>query len=186
MAEPRGTADQRRVQAVDTGLAAFADHGLTTAAIHQVARTIGVSQPYVFRLFGSKQAFFLACIDELEARLVRNFSHVAETAADPVADETLEVMGAAFRSLVSDGVAGGFWLQACAVARADEMVAARCRALISNVLRATQDRTGVGTDDLATFLGRGALVAMLQALGVDLREGSRPAVAALREAGGTR
>lgn len=160
---------------------AFADHGLTTAAIQQVARTIGVSQPYVFRLFGSKQAFFLACIDELEARLLRNFSLVAEDAAG----EPLEAMGAGFRSLVSDGVAGGFWLQACAAARADGTIAARCRDVISNVLRATQEHTGVSTDELATFLGRGALVAMLQALGVDLREGSRAAVVALREAGGT-
>lgn len=181
MAETRGTAEHRRAQAVEAGLASFADHGLTTAAIQQVAEQIGVSQPYVFRLFGSKQAFFLACLDELEARLVATFSRAAKEGTH----EPLEDMGAGFRSLVSDGVLSGLWLQACAVARADELVAERCRALISTMLRITQDHTGVSTDELAAFLGRGALVAMLQSLGVDLREGSQAAVANLREAGET-
>lgn len=179
MAENHGTAEQRRAQAVAAGLEAFADHGLTTAAIQRVAQRIGVSQPYVFRLFGSKRAFFLACLDELEERVVQTFTHAAERATD----EPLEEMGAGFRSLLSDGVAGGLWLQACAVARADEVVAARCRELIANVMRVTHDHTGVDTDELAAFLGRGVLVAMLQALGVDLRDGSRAAVASLREDG---
>jgi AcrR family transcriptional regulator len=179
MSEMRGTAEQRRIQAVEAGLTAFADHGLTTAAIRQVAEQVGVSQPYVFRLFGSKQSFFLACIDELDARVVRAFGQ----AAHGVTDEPLEQMGASFRSLVSDGTVSGLWLQACAVARADDVVAQRCRTLISNVLRATEEHSGASTDELAAFLGRGALVVLLQALGVDLREGSRAAVVALRDAG---
>ncbi len=180
MVDGRGTAEQRRVQAVEAGLEAFADQGLTTAAIQQVARRIGVSEPYVFRLFGSKQAFFMACVDELEARVVETFTRAArEATGDP-----LNEMGAGFRSLVSDGVVSGLWLQACAVARGDQVVASRCRALISNVLRLTQKYTDASTEDLAVFLGRGAVVAMLQSLGVDLREGSQAAVASLRDAGG--
>jgi len=70
------------------------------------------------------------------------------------------------------------------VARGDQVVASRCRALISNVLRLTQKYTDASTEDLAVFLGRGAVVAMLQSLGVDLREGSQAAVASLRDAGG--
>ncbi|MFK4834340.1 TetR/AcrR family transcriptional regulator [Microbacterium sp. ZW T2_14] len=180
MATDRKTADTRRARAVDAGLRAFADHGMTTAAVQDVAKQIGVSQPYVFRLFGSKRAFFLACLDELEARVVAAFSSY-----DGHAGDLLEEMGATFRSLVSDGTAGGFWLQACVAAQSDSEIAARCRELISDVLRLTSKVADVDADRLAAFLGRGALVTMLQALGVDLAEGSAAAVRQLSVSGTT-
>lgn len=158
------------------GWGAFADHGLTTAAIQQVAARIGVSQPYVFRLFGSKQAFFLACIDELPARISEMFVRTAEGAEEP-----MEEMGAGFRALVSDGVISGFWLQACAAARGDDVIASRCRDVISSALQAVQENTGADADRLAAFFGRGALVMMLQTLGVDLSKGSQAAVTSLVE-----
>jgi AcrR family transcriptional regulator len=179
MTEVRGTASQRRAQAIEAGFRAFADHGLTTTAIHQVAAEMGVSQPYVFRLFGSKKAFFLACVDELEARVRTTFNDAARDAPE----ESIESMGAGFRTLVADGVISGLWLQACAVARNDEAVAARCRLLISRVLREAEQHTRTGPDELAAFLGRGALVVLFQALGVDLSAGSRAAVDTLRTEG---
>nr|BFE38483.1 hypothetical protein GCM10010200_107340 [Actinomadura rugatobispora] len=154
----------------------FADHGLTMTAIQRVADEIGVSQPYVFRLFGSKQAFFLACLDELEDRVREVFRRAAATSPDA----PLKAMGAGFRELVADGVVTGLWLQASAAARADEEVAARCRALISGVLREAGALTGAAPDDMARFVANGALVVMLQALGVDVTGGSRAAVDALR------
>ncbi|MGW9630946.1 TetR/AcrR family transcriptional regulator [Agromyces sp. NPDC055520] len=178
MSNPRGNADERRAQAVAAGLSAFADLGMTTAAIRQVADRMGVSEPYVFRLFGSKQTFFLACIDGLPALITEMF---VRAAAD--ADEPMEAMGASFRELVSDGVISGFWLQACAAARTDEVIAARCRDVIASTLRATRDGTGADTQALATFMGRGALVMMLQTLGVDLSGGSQAAIASLVEKG---
>ena len=176
MTEGRGTAPQRRVQAVGAGVKAIADLGLTTSAVQRVADEIGVSQPYVFRLFGSKQALLLACLDEMEDRVRAVFRDAA--ASDP--DEPLEAMGAGFRSLAADGVLSGLWLQACAVGRTDEAVAARCRFFISGVLQEVEQCTGATSEDLASFLGRGALVLQLQALGMDLSGGSRAAVVALR------
>jgi len=158
---------------------AFADHGLTTAAIQRVADDIGVSQPYVFRLFGSKQAFFLACVDELETRIREVFVRAAATAPD----DPMRAMGDGFRDLVADGVATGLWLQAIAVARSDADVAARCRALIAGVLRESERQTGAGPAALTGFLADGALVMLLQAVGADLTGGSRAAVARLRTEG---
>lgn len=178
MGDHRGSAAERRAQAVAEGLSAFADRGMTTAAVQQVASRIGVSQPYVFRLFGSKQAFFLACVDELPALITEMFLRTAQGAEEP-----MEEMGAGFRDLVSDGVISGFWLQACAAARADEVIARRCRDVISRALQVAQDRTGADAERLAAFFGRGALVMMLQTLGVDLSAGSQAAVASLVEEG---
>ncbi|WP_020576672.1 TetR/AcrR family transcriptional regulator [Actinopolymorpha alba] len=176
MGVSRSTAAQRREQAISSGMRVIADQGLTTAAMQQVADEIGVSQPYVFRLFGSKQAFFLACLDELERRVREVFGQAAAThPRDP-----LKAMGGSFRELVADGVITGLWLQACATARRDERVAARCRSLVSDVLDEAERLTGTTSDDLARFLANGALVMLLQALGVDLTGGSRAAVDSLR------
>ncbi|GAA4104525.1 TetR/AcrR family transcriptional regulator [Actinomadura miaoliensis] len=176
MGAKRSTAAQRRGQAVAAGMRVFADHGLTMAAIQQVADEIGVSQPYMFRLFGNKRSFFLACLDEFEDRVREVFRRAAETCPD----DPLEAMGAGFRELVADGVVSGFWLQACAAARRDEEVAARCRSVISGVLQETERLTQATPDDMARFAASGALVVLLQAIGADLTGGSRAAVASLR------
>ena len=120
-----------------------------------------------------------AHLDELEARVRGVFRQAAATHPEG----PLQAMGAGFRTLVADGVVTGVWLQACATARGDDAVAARCRALIAGVLDEAARLTGAPPDDLAAFVANGALVVMLQALGVDLAAGSRAAVDALRAEG---
>ncbi|PZF81602.1 TetR/AcrR family transcriptional regulator [Jiangella anatolica] len=175
MAEVRSTAPQRRADAVAAAMRVIADHGLTTAAMQRVADEIGVSQPYVFRLFGSKQGLLLACVDEVGARVRTTFR--AAAAAQP--GDPLTAMGAGFRELLAGGVTGGLWLQASAVARHDEVVAARCRDVIAILLDEAARLTGAGPDDLARFLADGSLVVLLQAIGVDLSGGTRTAVGTL-------
>jgi AcrR family transcriptional regulator len=172
----RGTATQRRSDAIEAGMRVFADNGLTMSAVRQVAEEIGVSQPYVFRLFGTKQAFFLACLDALAERI----STVFQKSAAAAAAEPLDAMGAGFRDLVADGVVSGLLLQACAAARGDEQIAARCRSLISRLLGEAGRLTGAAPCELTDFLASGALVLLLQAIGADLTGGSRAAVTALR------
>ncbi|NGM14316.1 TetR/AcrR family transcriptional regulator [Verrucosispora sp. CWR15] len=159
----------------------FADHGLTTASIQKVADRMGVSQPYVFRLFGSKRNLFLACLDELEARI----GQVLQQEAGVHPAEPLPAMRAGFRTLIADGVVTGLWLQACAAARSDEVVAAHCRALVGRVLQHAGRLSSAGPQELRGTLALGALVVMLQALGMDLSEGSQAAVDSLREAEAT-
>lgn len=154
----------------------FADHGLTTSAVQQIADEIGVSQPYVFRLFGSKQALFLACLDELVDRVRTVFRAAATTSPD----DPLLAMGESFRDLVADGVISGLWLQACAAARRDDAVAERCRSVLAEVLGEASALTQAGPTELTGFLANGSLVMLLQALGMDLTGGTRAAVDSLR------
>jgi AcrR family transcriptional regulator len=191
VAKSRSTADRRRADAIASGMKVFADRGLTTAAVQRIADDIGVSQPYVFRLFGSKRALFLACLDELEARLREVFHRtVAARQADPPtarsaeaptarSADSLPALRASFRQMIADGVVTGLWLQACAAARTDEVVAARCRSLIAAVLEETGHLTGATAEELTASLANAALVVMLQALGVDLGSGSAAAVESL-------
>ncbi|TCB90734.1 TetR/AcrR family transcriptional regulator [Micromonospora zingiberis] len=181
MATQRSTAPRRRADAVDIGMRVFADHGLTTASVQQVADQMGVSQPYVFRLFGSKREFFLACLDEMEARI----RQVLRQTAVECPDDPLPAMRAGFRALIADGVVTGLWLQACAAARSDEAVAARCRALIGGILDEAEQLSTAGPQELRGTLALGALVVMLQALGMDLSEGSQAAIDSLRATAAT-
>ncbi|MFF5218611.1 TetR/AcrR family transcriptional regulator [Micromonospora sp. NPDC000442] len=178
MVEQRSTARRRRADAIDIGMRVFADHGLTTASIQQVADQMGVSQPYVFRLFGTKRNLFLACLDELEARIRR----VLHEAASQHPDDPLPAMRADFRTLIADGVITGLWLQACAAARSDEAVAAHCRAVVGRILDHAGRLSTAGPQELRGTLALGALVVMLQALGIDLSGGSQAAIDSLRDA----
>ncbi|GIJ23806.1 TetR/AcrR family transcriptional regulator [Micromonospora lutea] len=178
MTEQRSTARRRRADAIDIGMRVFADHGLTTASMQKVADQMGVSQPYVFRLFGSKRNLFLACLDELEARI----RQVLDQTAAQHPDDPLPAMRAGFRALIADGVVTGLWLQACAVARSDQEVAAHSRAVIGRILEHAARLSSAGPQELRGTLALGALVVMLQALGMDLSEGSQAALDSLRDA----
>jgi AcrR family transcriptional regulator len=168
----RASADERRAQAVSAAFYAFAELGITTAAVQAIAAMIGVSQPYVFRLFGSRQKLVLACIDELEARIRTVF----ELSAGAVPGDAWAAMGTGFRALLADGVLAGFWLQTSAAARSDAVIAERCRVCYARLLAAAEELTGAAPKELAAALGRAASVVLLQPLGVDLSRGSLPGI----------
>ena len=68
---PRQTAEQRRGAVLDAATHEFGLRGLHGASTEDIAAAAGISQPYLFRLFGSKKGLYLAasqrCIDELYA-----------------------------------------------------------------------------------------------------------------------
>ena len=51
----RKTADERRVEILEAARAEFALKGLYGASTDTIARRAGLSQPYLFRLFGTKK-----------------------------------------------------------------------------------------------------------------------------------
>ena len=55
VAAERKTAEQRRDEILDAALVEFAERGLHGASTEAIARRAGISQPYVFRLFGTKK-----------------------------------------------------------------------------------------------------------------------------------
>ena len=63
----RQTADERREAVLEAANVEFALRGLHGASTDAIARRAGISQPYLFRLFGSKKELFLA----VDRRLLR-------------------------------------------------------------------------------------------------------------------
>ena len=69
-ATTRRSAEERRGEIVEIAISHFALHGYNGTSTDQVAREAGISQPYLFRLFGTKRELFLAC-HEVDARADR-------------------------------------------------------------------------------------------------------------------
>ena len=65
----RQSAQERRESILDAAMIEFAERGLHGTSTEDIAKRAGISQPYVFRLFGSKKKLFAAacarCMREL-------------------------------------------------------------------------------------------------------------------------
>src|SRR5918994_4951977 len=95
----RKSAEERREQILEAALIEFAAHGLDGGSTEAIARAVGISQPYVFRLFGTKKELFLATIERCFRETHETF---AAAAAGLSGAEALKAMGESNRGLVAD------------------------------------------------------------------------------------
>src|SRR3712207_3378300 len=88
----RKTAEERREQILEAAIAEFSARGLRGASVEDLAARVGVSQPYVYRLFGTKRDLFLAATGRVCDRVQEAFRQAAEE--DP--GNALEAMGRSY------------------------------------------------------------------------------------------
>lgn len=69
----RLSSEERREQILRAALAVFGARGYVGTTTDEVARAAGVSQPYVVRLFGSKESLFLAALSSALEELLAEF-----------------------------------------------------------------------------------------------------------------
>ena len=60
MTTTRLTAAERKDDVLDAALIEFADRGYEGTSTEDIARRAGISQPYLFRLFGTKKELYIA------------------------------------------------------------------------------------------------------------------------------
>src|SRR3989442_702576 len=93
VSSPRRSAEERREQILEAALAEFAARGLEGGSTEAIARKVRISQPYVFRLFGTKKQLFTATIE----RCMRGTLEMMQTAAgDLKGEEALRAIGQAY------------------------------------------------------------------------------------------
>src|SRR5258705_13088414 len=103
--QTRMTADERRDAIVAAATEEFATGGLVGASTEAIARRVGVSQPYVFQLFGTKKDLFLAVVRRCFERTRLAFGQAARDfvpGADPAGDSVLQAIAAAYHTQLSD------------------------------------------------------------------------------------
>ncbi|GAB3595331.1 hypothetical protein GCM10027408_01020 [Microbacterium tumbae] len=69
----RLSSDERREQILLAAIAVFGARGYVGTTTDEIARAAGVSQPYVVRLFGSKENLFLAVMQDALDRMLAAF-----------------------------------------------------------------------------------------------------------------
>src|SRR5438045_6279636 len=89
----RKTQAERREDILAAALDEFAEHGYHGGSTEGIARRAGISQPYVFRLFGTKQELFKAVVARCFRETLEMFQRAAEGKRGP---EALEAMGKAY------------------------------------------------------------------------------------------
>ncbi len=72
----RMKADERRELVLEAATLVFGERGYFGATTDGVAKAAGVSQPYVVRMFGTKETLFLAVLERALERLLRTFRAV--------------------------------------------------------------------------------------------------------------
>src|SRR6478672_12248310 len=89
----RKSAEERREQILEAALTEFAARGLVGGSTETIAKTVGISQPYVFRLFGTKKELFIATVE----RCMRGTLEMFRTAvAGLKGEDALHAIGEAY------------------------------------------------------------------------------------------
>ena len=101
----RMRSEDRRELILDAATAVFGERGYFGATTDAVARVAGVSQPYVVRMFGTKEALFLEVLQRALAKLMTTFrAALVDTSPLPagLVDHPGLRIGRAYADLLSD------------------------------------------------------------------------------------
>lgn len=93
------SAEDRRESVIRAAMSEFAQAGYKGTSTEAIARRVGVSQPYLFRLFPNKEAMFLAAADRCTRTTREVFARVAEGLPP---QERLAAMATAYHQLIHD------------------------------------------------------------------------------------
>ena len=157
-------ADERRAEVIQAAIQAFAVGGYAGTSTEEIARLAGVSQPYVFRLFGSKQHLFIAAVG-------RCFEQVREAFADaarrPLAvqgyNPVLAAMGARYAEMLKDLTLLRLQLHAYA-ASSDPVIRDFVRAEFAALIATVAELSGEPSAALSEFFAQGMLMNLAAAL----------------------
>jgi AcrR family transcriptional regulator len=150
----RKTADQRREEILVVALEEFAEHGLHGTSTDTIAEKAGVSQPYLFRLFGTKKELYLESV----RRCLRQTLEVFRVAASGKSgEEALEAIGAAYGVLLRDRTRLQAQMQAYA-ACGDEDVREVVRSGYGELVEFVERVSGAEPERIRDFLAFGMLL----------------------------
>jgi AcrR family transcriptional regulator len=153
-------ADERKEQVLSAAMAVFARDGFSGTSTEDVAKAAGISQPYLFRLFDTKKALFIAVVE-------RGFDAVGQAfrrAADSLEGErALEAMGAAYRELLANRDLLLMQLHAYAASE-DPEVRAVTRRAFAELWRLVAETSGLDEERIALFFAKGMLLNVIAAM----------------------
>jgi AcrR family transcriptional regulator len=155
----RLTAAERGEEVLQAAVVAFGAAGYQGTKTDEIARLAGVSQPYVIRLFGTKQQLFIAASNRVCDRIEQAFRRAAEKRAD------LESLGGAYEDLMSERELLVVLLHGFA-ASGDPEIGDVSRRRFGEMFDLVRELTGVSAEEARQFLATGMLLTVMTAMQV--------------------
>lgn len=160
-------ADDRRAEVIAAATIEFAAGGYAGTPTGSIAQRAGVSQPYLFQLFGTKKNLFLATVGDCFARTAGRFEEAGRRATaeglDPM--RTLELMGQSYMELLLvDRDLLRVQLHAYA-ACSDPDIQALVRLGYNNLWQTVATVSGADAMALQTWFANGMLLNVIASLG---------------------
>ena len=172
----RQTAEARREAVVEAARHEFARHGLHGASTDAIARQAGISQPYLFRLFGSKKELFLAVNEACFARTLETFRTAASGRSG---DDALRAIAGAYAGLIeSDRSMLQGQLQAYAASVEDEEIRRSTARGYSRLVDYVETVSGADRGTVSRFFAKGMLMNVLAAMQYSIADEPRDSWAA--------
>jgi AcrR family transcriptional regulator len=163
MGMARLTSQQRRQVVLEAAVAEFSRGGLEGTSTEAIARRAGISQPYLFRLYPSKKALFVATVEAAFERIIDTFEQAAKGRDD---DAVLEAMGQAYTELLEDRNLLLIQLHAYA-ACSDPDIRAVTRRAFRRMWAAITGLAGISGEELTRFVAVGMLLNVAAAMDLD-------------------
>ena len=156
----RKTAEVRREEILEAAMKEFAYGGLHGTSTEAIAKRAGISQPYLFRLFGTKKELFIASSRRSFARVLETFQAAA---AGKTGDEAFTAMGHAYDQLLADRemLLGQMQMYA---ACSDPEIRDATRAGFAALFRYVEEVTGAETTRIRDFFAMGMLMNVAAAM----------------------
>jgi AcrR family transcriptional regulator len=147
----------------------FARSGYAGTSTEAIASRAGISQPYIFRLFGTKKDLFIATYAAVSAAIEDAF----EAAADGLSGEdAMAAMGMAYLELLQDPDLLQVQLHAFAAAAADPDIARACQETFRRLWHLVRATTQMEGAEMREFFAQGMLCNVIAA--IDLRSIAEP------------
>lgn len=162
----RQSAEERRESVISEATKEFAVHGYAGTSTNDIAKRVGVSQPYLFQLFGTKKDIFIAAVRECFGRVRVRFESVGREARRE-SDEpghVLHAMGMAYCDLLADRDMLRMQMQAYAASE-DPEIQAVVRDEWTALYRAVAEVSGADDHALLHWFSAGMLMNVSAAVG---------------------
>jgi len=149
------TASERRTSVLAAAVTEFAHSGYAGTSTDAIATRAGISQPYLFRLFGTKKDLFIATYEMVSDRIIASMTR-AGTGLE--GEEAMRAMGEADPELLQ------VQLHGFTAAVRDQDIAATCRRTFEVLWHLVHDRTGMDGEEIFHFFSAGMMMNVMAAI----------------------
>jgi AcrR family transcriptional regulator len=160
----RKSAEVRREEILEAAMEEFATRGLHGTSTETIAERAGISQPYLFRLFGTKKELFLATIERGFRRTLATFQEAAAGAGP--GEDVFRAMGTAYGELLTDRKMLMGQMQAYAACD-DPDVREVVRREFAAIYRFVESISGGNEEAVSHFFKTGMLINVAAAMELD-------------------